>query len=175
MKISATELDDALARCKLRLEHWLGEGGSTMKTLMGYPIIESYAMTESVEDWSRCRSPSRAMRRRRQGHPQNVVYVERPKPDVLFFQGKIYVHPETLRRLQKLFDDTVSALNVDYSSIERRIMAHYDGSENIEARTIGFAHTSRPSFASAAMYAVSATGRVTDMFNTLMSKDKDKK
>jgi hypothetical protein len=35
-------------------------------------------MTEWYEDWSRCRSKSRAIRRMKQGHWQNMIYKRKP-------------------------------------------------------------------------------------------------
>lgn len=43
------------------------------------------------EDWSRVRSLSRAERRRRQGHPQNILLVPMAYEDIR--TGTIYVHP----------------------------------------------------------------------------------
>jgi hypothetical protein len=46
----------------------------------GVRIIESVRMVDQVEDWSRVRSPSRAARRRRQGHRQTSSPGEVPSP-----------------------------------------------------------------------------------------------
>ena len=61
-------------------------------TIAGIRVIESVEAYEPVEDWSRVRSPSRAARRRRQGHPQNITI--RHKPICLqHADGYFIVHP----------------------------------------------------------------------------------
>lgn len=62
-------------------------------------IIRDINMTDTVEDWSRVRSPGRARRRRKLGHPQNIVWREVPKKD-LFKIGDAFVgHPETIKAM----------------------------------------------------------------------------
>jgi hypothetical protein len=51
------------------------------------------------EDWSRVRSPSRAERRRRQGHPQNIVLVPMSYEDIR--TGTIYAHPLYVAELRQ--------------------------------------------------------------------------
>lgn len=61
-------------------------------------FIESEMATKREEDWSKCRSPSRAMRRRKMGHRQNVVTREIPCAVV---EGQIcYCHPEILKKIK---------------------------------------------------------------------------
>lgn len=69
-------------------------------TFMGMRFVASYSMTESVEDWSRVRSPARARRRMRRGFPQNVVVRIAPRKDILVLNGVAYVHPDTFARLK---------------------------------------------------------------------------
>ena len=70
--------------------------------MMGLRVVEDVFMTDTVEDWSQVRSPSRARRRRRQGHPQRIRYVQVPKADV-YLIGKpahtMVAHPEAIRAL----------------------------------------------------------------------------
>lgn len=76
--------------------------GSSMPPSMnfgGLAVIGDPHMTDTVEDWSAVRSPSRAARRRRQGHPQRIRYVERPKPRLYQIGNKLVGHPETIRQL----------------------------------------------------------------------------
>lgn len=40
---------------------------------MGYKVVQADIPPVATEDWSNCRSPARAKRRRAQGHPQKVV------------------------------------------------------------------------------------------------------
>lgn len=61
-------------------------------------IRESYALTDTVEDWSGVRAPSRAIRRRKRGFRQNIRFVQVPKPDAYVIDGVMYVHPVTLAR-----------------------------------------------------------------------------
>ncbi|WP_147079920.1 hypothetical protein [Methylobacterium haplocladii] len=63
-------------------------------------IIEDASLTETVEDWSEVRSPSRAARRRRQGHRQRIRYVQRPKPGGYAIDGALVMHPETWRAVR---------------------------------------------------------------------------
>lgn len=69
-------------------------------SLDGIRIIEDPLLTETVEDWSRVRSPSRAARRRKQGHWQNIQYVQKPKWTVLGFGNALVMHPEVARALR---------------------------------------------------------------------------
>jgi hypothetical protein len=63
-------------------------------------IIESVEAYEPVEDWSHVRSPSRAERRRRQGHRQNIVI--RHKPIALqHADGYFIVHPAIADQLRR--------------------------------------------------------------------------
>lgn len=59
-------------------------------------IRESLLMTDTVEDWSGVRSPSRAIRRRRRGFRQNIKVKHVPKSDGFVIDGVVYVHPVTL-------------------------------------------------------------------------------
>lgn len=78
----------------------------------GMRIIRDINMTDTIEDWSRVRSPGRARRRRKLGHPQNIVWREVPKKD-LFKIGDTFVgHPETVKALsaaiEKQMEEAVS-------------------------------------------------------------------
>lgn len=68
--------------------------------LDGLRIVEDPHMVETVEDWSDVRSPSRAARRRRQGHRQRIRYVTRPKQQVISGMGCLIMHPEVAARLR---------------------------------------------------------------------------
>ncbi len=67
-------------------------------------IIESLAMVTQVEDWSRVRSPSRAARRLRQGHRQNIVVKLVPRKDCITIDGgRTYMmHPATAREARRI-------------------------------------------------------------------------
>lgn len=68
-------------------------------SLGGLTVFADPYMVETVEDWSEVRSPARARRRRRQGHPQRIRYVERPKLNFYQIGNKLVGHPEIIRRL----------------------------------------------------------------------------
>jgi len=62
--------------------------------LTGIRIIESLAMVDLVEDWSRVRSPGRA-RRRRHKHRQNIRIIAVPKTQAVSIDGgrTLIMHP----------------------------------------------------------------------------------
>lgn len=67
----------------------------------GVRVIESLEMVDSVEDWSRVRSPSRARRRMRQGYRQNVVVTVTPKQEVLMLGDTMVAHPVIVDQLRR--------------------------------------------------------------------------
>lgn len=66
-------------------------------SMMGTKIVQHSLATKLVEDWSACRSPGRAKRRHRLGHPQHMVVRRVPASFVL--HGVMYLHPEIYSRL----------------------------------------------------------------------------
>lgn len=74
-----------------------------MGPLAGLVLLPSPHLTLGpFEDWSACRSPSRARRRRAAGHRQRVRLYHIPNPKLLVDHaaGVAYGHPETLRALE---------------------------------------------------------------------------
>lgn len=69
--------------------------------LYGQKIVTSPYLTISVEDWSGVRSPSRAIRRRRQGHRQNIVNRTVPDPKAYLVGGVFHMHPDMLAEVQR--------------------------------------------------------------------------
>lgn len=67
-------------------------------------IIEDINMTDPVEDWSQVRSPSRAARRRRQGHRQNIKITMVPKKEAYSIDGgrTMIMHPDLAAELRRL-------------------------------------------------------------------------
>lgn len=67
----------------------------------GIHIIEDIRMTDTVEDWSKVRSPARARRRMKYGHRQNVRFLQVPKKTVYSIdRGRtLIMHPEIARQL----------------------------------------------------------------------------
>ena len=77
---------------------------SEMKVAPQLPrIIESDAMVDIVEDWSKCRSPSRAKRREKRGprFRQRVIRVYVPKKESLMIGGNLYMHPVTAMEMRR--------------------------------------------------------------------------
>ncbi|MGU3387237.1 hypothetical protein ACLBYG_22195 [Methylobacterium sp. D53M] len=70
-------------------------------TYAGIRLVADPHMVDVVEDWSRVRSPSRAARRRRQGHRQRIRYLEVPKADIIHLpaEGVMVAHPATIDKL----------------------------------------------------------------------------
>lgn len=77
-----------------------------VSTYSGIRLIADPHMVDVVEDWSEVRSPSRAARRRRQGHRQRIRYREVPKPDIIHLPGEgvMVAHPETIAKLNVRLD-----------------------------------------------------------------------
>jgi len=73
-----------------------------MNWYAGVRIIESLEMVDYVEDWSRVRSPSRAARRRRRGHRQNIRIVAVAKKHAISLEGgrTLIMHPELARQFR---------------------------------------------------------------------------
>jgi hypothetical protein len=69
----------------------------------GVQIVESLAMVDHVEDWSGVRSPSRARRRRKQGHPQRIKITTTPKKQAYAIEGgrKVIMHPDMAQELKR--------------------------------------------------------------------------
>lgn len=73
--------------------------------IAGMQIVESLLMVEPYIDWSQCRSRPRAERRLRQGHPQRVRHLQRPRKDCVRMGDKIVMHPETAKECVRILDD----------------------------------------------------------------------
>jgi hypothetical protein len=75
-------------------------------------IIEDRNLTKTIEDWSGCRSPSRARRRRRQGHPQRMVYRQVPDPSVYYIDDALVMHPETARAMERRMVESMARVEL---------------------------------------------------------------
>lgn len=67
-------------------------------------IIESEEMVDRstiIEDWSLCRSPSRAKRREKRGHRQRVVRYSPPRKDAVRIGNDLYMHPVTALEMRR--------------------------------------------------------------------------
>lgn len=63
-------------------------------------VVRSPGIVLKIADYSGCRSPSRARRRARMGHPQRIVWKE--APSVIEMSGTMYAHPDVYDRLRDL-------------------------------------------------------------------------
>lgn len=72
-------------------------------TYAGLQIIESDAMVDTHEDWSRVRSPARA-RRRRHKHPQRIVITTTPRKDAFIVGRQAIMHPLVARAIREKID-----------------------------------------------------------------------
>ena len=59
-----------------------------LDTYMGMQIIVSEYLVDTIEDWSDCRSPSRAKRRLKHGFSQRLKTKSIPKKDAFVFDNK---------------------------------------------------------------------------------------
>lgn len=76
--------------------------GSSPGTWAGLRIIEDDTMVDITEDWSRVRSPGRAARRRRYGHPQRIVLTGVPKKTAIQVGNILRMHPAMVAELRRL-------------------------------------------------------------------------
>lgn len=70
-------------------------------------IFASDAMpTDTVWDWSQCRSPSRAARRHWQGHRQRIIFRQEPRREVLYVeaQNAMFMHPVVLAEFRSALE-----------------------------------------------------------------------
>ncbi len=74
---------------------------SLFPMMSGLRIRESTLLTVPFEDWSRVRSPSRARRRMKHGHRQNVTMIYVPDPSFYQINGEIHCHPVTAHKLRQ--------------------------------------------------------------------------
>lgn len=75
----------------------------------GMPVFTDQTLVNAIEDWSGVRAPSRARRRRKYGHPQNIQIRHVPKPDVYVFNGTIIGHPETIKEMFRRANERVGS------------------------------------------------------------------
>lgn len=80
---------------------------TTVAGLGAVTVRQSIHATREVEDWSRCRSRSRAERRLKQGHCQNMRVVRRPA--AMQIGNEIIVHPEIMSRIRERMDQEMQS------------------------------------------------------------------
>jgi len=71
----------------------------------GMRVILNSSLVDTEEDWSKVRSPSRAARRRKQGHQQCIQFISKPKIDVYVTGQTMIMHPATWSKMQSLMSD----------------------------------------------------------------------
>ncbi len=64
-------------------------------------LVDDLAMVDYVEDWSKVRSPSRAIRRLKRGFKQNIATKAIPKKEAFSFNGNVIMHSEMYRKLKE--------------------------------------------------------------------------
>jgi hypothetical protein len=88
---------------------------TTFQQALGVRVIEDEAAHEVIEDWSGVRSPSRAARRRRQGHRQNIRIEHKPICISIDGGRTLVMHPRLADQLRKELGARITA------SIDRQI------------------------------------------------------
>lgn len=76
-------------------------------------IESSLLVNGPFEDWSQCRSPSRAKRRMKRGHKQRVRYYHLPDPSLMQIGNKVMGHPATINQLRRAIGQSVRATYED--------------------------------------------------------------
>lgn len=81
--------------------------GDLRNLVMGVRVVEATILTiPGPEDWSQVRSPGRAVRRRRQGHRQNIRQTRLPDPSLYKGpDGALYGHPDTVAKLKAALEN----------------------------------------------------------------------
>lgn len=88
--------------------------------LAGLQVIEDRSLVDSVEDWSRVRSPGRARRRQRYGYRQNIRIVKVPKKEMFILGGnKLVVHPDFLPEVIRQYNGAVRARAIKVPPYDR--------------------------------------------------------
>lgn len=82
-------------------------------------VVEDPLVVERVEDWSRCRSPSRARRRHTRGIATRLRVIDKP---ACFAAGDtLYMHPDLARQVRERLAKDVQA------SIDARMLDAING------------------------------------------------
>lgn len=63
------------------------------QTYMGMKVVTNPLLTKTIEDWSNCRSPTRAKRRWKRGYPQRVHFTKIPDMTILAVGDTYVMHP----------------------------------------------------------------------------------
>lgn len=75
------------------------------RSFAGVDVIETVDAIERVEDWSKCRSPSRARRRLNRGFPQRLEI--HWKPTSYIAGRQMFIHPVLAERLRQRLKEQV--------------------------------------------------------------------
>jgi hypothetical protein len=76
--------------------------------LHGHQVRFDHSLVNVTEDWSKVRSPGRARRRRRHGHPQRIVRISTPRDEVFRYEGPygplLVMHPAVWPRVARAME-----------------------------------------------------------------------
>lgn len=99
----------------------------------GIKIVSCPELSKIEEDWSSVRSPSRAKRRRRQGHHQRIKTKVIPNDTAVIDQttGTVYVHPAKMADLRRALDQQ--------ERLEKTLKAPPETTP-IDTKTFAYAH-----------------------------------
>lgn len=78
-----------------------------MRSLYGIDVITSDLMTEDYEDWSACRSPSRAKRRHRRGIKTRMVIRSRPLKYALMNGRQAIMHSQMAKAISQRIEQDI--------------------------------------------------------------------
>lgn len=77
--------------------------------------IDNHAMIDIVEDWSDVRSRGRAIRRRKRGFKQNILFRSVPKKQAFVLGDKVFMHEEFYKEFVRRIENGQS-VKESYSS-----------------------------------------------------------
>lgn len=93
--------------------------------MIGMKIIEDRNTVESVEDWSRVRSPSRARRRLRYGHKQNIDIKHVPRKEAFKIGDTLVMHPIMAAEMRRQLADPTRGVSVETRKAETRVLVDH--------------------------------------------------
>ena len=64
-------------------------------------LVNDEVMSNTIEDWSNVRSPSRAKRSLMRGFTQNIIYKKVPKKEIIKFGDSLMMHSQTKKEMVK--------------------------------------------------------------------------
>lgn len=90
-------------------------------TYLGLKIyVDPNGMSDTVKDWSKCRSPSRAKRRLKRGFKQHVIYRKVPNPNIIRYEDKLFMHPDIYKEFVRKLEQSKDNYSADDLSFRDR-------------------------------------------------------